>query len=207
MKSRTKTATAVITEHFILLMLRDVRDVLQQASGVFLHQAFWWRVVSFPIFLMGQYFVAVNKTKKEFICPWCVGGCAKLWEWAANPWGGLFTILLRQSDATGGGDYGAGPPKIINLDSKMTGEELTTMIGKLSNEGDSFTAGHSIVGSWAGDHVVLVGDYDSSGLFKKAFSKYRNVSEDVVTAWNVFMDIEEMQLAYNSSCSCRQTDE
>ena len=207
MNSKTAAASAVITEHFSFLMLHDVRDVLRWIVEVFLGQAFWLRVVSFPIFLMGQYFVAVNKTKKEFICPWCVGGGAKLWEWAANPYGGLFTILLRQSDATGGGDYGAGPPRIINLDSNMTGKELTTMIGKLSSEGDSFTAGHCIVGSWAGDHVVLVGDYDSSELYQEARSSYRNISEDVVSAWNVFMDIEEMQLAYNSSCSCQQAGE
>jgi hypothetical protein len=36
---------------------------------------------------MGQYFKACDLDKQEYICPWCVGGAAKLWEWAANPWG------------------------------------------------------------------------------------------------------------------------
>ena len=54
---------------------------------------------------MGQYFVAINKDKKEYVCPWCLGGGAKLFEWAANPQGAIWTLLLRQSSEGGGGEY------------------------------------------------------------------------------------------------------
>ena len=53
---------------------------------------------------MGQYFTLANLDKKEYVCPWCLGGGAKLWEWAANANGSVLTILLRKSDEGGGGD-------------------------------------------------------------------------------------------------------
>lgn len=53
---------------------------------------------------MGQYFKAINTDKHEYICPWCLGETAKLWEWANNRHGSIFTLLLRQSDRGGGGD-------------------------------------------------------------------------------------------------------
>lgn len=53
---------------------------------------------------MGQYFVAVNHSKKEYACPWCLGGTAKLWEWCIQPTAGIFPYLLRKSSGLGGGD-------------------------------------------------------------------------------------------------------
>jgi len=53
---------------------------------------------------MGQYFIAVNKTKKEFVRSWDIGGLAKLWEWCANREAGIFPYLLRRSSQGGGGD-------------------------------------------------------------------------------------------------------
>lgn len=53
---------------------------------------------------MGQYFKAVNLDKKEYVCPWAIGGMAKLWEWCANRQAGIFPFLLRKSNHAGGGD-------------------------------------------------------------------------------------------------------
>jgi hypothetical protein len=53
---------------------------------------------------VGQYFYAVNETKKEFVSPWEIGGVAKLWEWCVNKWAGIFPYLLRKSSGNGGGD-------------------------------------------------------------------------------------------------------
>jgi hypothetical protein len=50
---------------------------------------------------MGQYFRPANVDKKEYVCPRCIGGFAKLYEWAANPQGAIFTMLLRKSSASG----------------------------------------------------------------------------------------------------------
>lgn len=46
---------------------------------------------------MGQYYKLINTQKKEFVCPWCVGGGAKLWEWAASPHGALLTLLQQRN--------------------------------------------------------------------------------------------------------------
>src|SRR5215208_2178091 len=53
---------------------------------------------------MGQYFIAVNETRKEYFTAWDIGGVAKLWEWCVNRQAGVFPYLLRRSDELGGGD-------------------------------------------------------------------------------------------------------
>src|SRR5512145_2034134 len=53
---------------------------------------------------MGQYFMPVNTTKKEYIRALDIGGLAKLWEWCVNPEAGIFPYLLRKSNEGGGGD-------------------------------------------------------------------------------------------------------
>ena len=62
---------------------------------------------------MGQYFIAVNKTKKEFIRSWDIGGGAKLWEWCVNRQAGIFPYLLRKSNEGGGGDVHLDNPKFV----------------------------------------------------------------------------------------------
>lgn len=53
---------------------------------------------------MGQYFLLVNKSKKEYICPHCIECGAKLWEWCASIQSGIALYLLRTSSERGGGD-------------------------------------------------------------------------------------------------------
>ena len=157
---------------------------------------------------MGQYFKAVNLDKQEYVCPWCVGGVAKLWEWAANPWGAVFTMLLRQSSGGGGGDYYGPASRDIHLgqDAKDNAELVMHEIFKgVAMEGRPVTpAPDTTVGRWAGDRVALVGDYDQSHLWDELPS-WRNISKEVVRDWNAFMDIEDMKLTYNPNCSCSST--
>ncbi len=54
--------------------------------------------------MMGQYFRAVNVSKKEYVDPWDIGGLAKLWEWCAGKISGIFPYLFRKSNEHGGGD-------------------------------------------------------------------------------------------------------
>lgn len=153
---------------------------------------------------MGQYFKAVNETKKETICPWCLGGVAKLWEWAANPWGAVFVLLLRRSSGNGGGDYHGSTTQCLDLATHTPEEIAETIARSVLREGaPSGIPDDSIVGRWAGDEVYLVGDYDDSGLYEKARS-YRNISQQVVETWNEFVELESMQLEYNTECSCQQ---
>jgi hypothetical protein len=132
---------------------------------------------------MGQYFKAVNIDKREVVCPWCIGGGAKLWEWAANTQGSIFTLLLRRSDEGGGGDFYG--------------------YHKGCGEGGPITCPlESLVGRWAGDRVVLVGDYDSSKLYQDA-EGFRNISGDLVAVWNQFIELPDRQLEFRP-CSSHQ---
>ena len=109
---------------------------------------------------MGQYFVAVNETKREWLHPHRFGDGLKFMEF--GPSGGGFmlgvALLLRRSNAGGGGDwYGYSAPD-----------------GALNE--------FPVVGSWAGDAVSIVGDYDKSELYQTAMDSYKDVSFDVLRA-------------------------
>jgi hypothetical protein len=151
---------------------------------------------------MGQYFRAVNKTKQEVVCPWCLGGGAKLWEWAANPFGAVFTLLLRRSDGSGGGDFYGTGPQIIQLDQPDPNTLMHAITGGVAMEGKPIDPEpNTVVGRWAGDEVYLVGDYDSSELFEESFG-YRNISRQLAETWNDFIEIKDMQLKYDPDCKC-----
>lgn len=108
---------------------------------------------------MGQYYMAVNPRKREYICPWCIGGGSKLWEWAVNLEAAIFPVLLAKTDEGGGGDPDWEDPKV-----------------------------QQVFGRWAGDPVYLVGDYDSSKLYDKAREEYANISGEVGEAVSDFLD-------------------
>lgn len=158
---------------------------------------------------MGQYFRAINLTKREFVCPWCIGGVAKLWEWAVNPQqAGIFALLLRKSTGSGGGDYDAGGTRFLNLQDGAEAISAAIHAG-VEREGKPVSLPpDSIVGRWAGDAVYLAGDYDAPGtepdnLYNRADSEFTNISKQVVKAWNAFVEIKEMQLKYQPCDSHR----
>lgn len=92
---------------------------------------------------MGQYFLIANLDKKEYLSPHQMGTGAKLWEIAANCQQGILPYLLRQSDVKDG-------------------------IGDLNPDR---TQSYPNAGRWAGDRIVVVGDYDESGLYDKIDDK------------------------------------
>ncbi len=88
---------------------------------------------------MGQYWIPVNLTKKEFVDPHKLGTGLKLWEQAANhPSTGAALIILcaAMPEMRGGGDF------------------------DLENDTQDYNAISSrTIGRWAGDRIALVGDY------------------------------------------------
>jgi hypothetical protein len=71
---------------------------------------------------LGQYFVLVNETRKEMVCPFCAGGTSKLFEWCAQPHSGLLPYLVRRSNETGGGAIAA--PANVSFAGRWAGEEV-----------------------------------------------------------------------------------
>lgn len=98
---------------------------------------------------MGQYYIAVNKTKKQFLYPHAFDDGLKAWEIVAN--GSMLKALgylLVKSDGGGSGDLHE----------------------------------NQLVGYWAGDEIVIIGDYDSSKLYEEAMAKYTDISTTVIYA-------------------------
>ena len=129
---------------------------------------------------LGQYFNLISKSPEpdhpeqdEMVCAWCLGGTAKLFEWAANPQCGVLPFLLRRSNEGGGGD-------IQDLESAQ------------------------YAGRWAGRIVLLVGDYDESGLHHQAYETFRNISPELAREYNQFMGCEEYRLNETLCSSCQE---
>jgi hypothetical protein len=120
---------------------------------------------------MGQYFIAVNKTKTEYVKAWDIDGGAKLWEWCANRKAGTFPYLLRKSNEGGGGDI------------------------------HNHVSNPQYAGRWAGDEVYLVGDYDNSGLYKEATNNYTNIAKELVEEYNTFIGSKDRALAYTPTAA------
>lgn len=161
------------------------------------------RVFLFPPLFMGQYFKAVNLDRHEYVCPWCLGGGAKFWEWAANPQGAIFTLLLRKSNDTGGGDI----PRHHFVADPVDGDGdhgiTKSLVASLDrDEPDAELPADSVIGTWVGDRIALVGDYDSSGLYTKS-KAFTNISEQLAREWNRFIDVPGRTLTYHDDCSCR----
>ncbi|HQZ64532.1 MAG TPA: hypothetical protein PLY87_05630 [Planctomycetaceae bacterium] len=155
---------------------------------------------------MGQYFKPANLDKREYICPWCIGGGAKFFEWAANTQGAIFTMLLHRSDETSASEMAQFAKSWTAADDGAESEDdssrdLLLCTGIPGSEAVPYPY-LCTVGGWAGDRVVLIGDGDSSGLYGE-LEKFTNISEAVVRDWNAVLPIPDLQLKLCDDCYCR----
>ena len=135
---------------------------------------------------MGQYFIPVNLDKKEFIMPHKLASGLKLWEQLAGSGVGQALVILQAAhrEQRGGGDLDLkenwhGPERVMS--------EYPTSPGPMPE--DYATVARRTIGRWAGDRVVLVGDYaeDSdlpeypnfSKLYSEAQDNWEDVTDDV----------------------------
>lgn len=116
---------------------------------------------------MGQYHTLYNKTKKEFIEPHNIDNGMKLLEqigWAGST-SSVLMLLISNSNGRGGGDLNHDNPAL-----------------------------NSVIGSWAGDSIVLQGDYvcenDPAYISEEEIATYTDIS----TAVNVL--IKELMAKY-----------
>jgi hypothetical protein len=128
---------------------------------------------------MGQYYYPVNIDKREFIHPHKFGDGLKLLEFGCSGSGTMtgLAILLCDGNGRGGGD--------LMYHGEGAGQYGSPVQDK-----------HPIVGSWAGDRIVITGDYADAGKFVPpdllgdsnatlmdvAAKDFKDVSEDVLLA-------------------------
>jgi len=123
---------------------------------------------------MGQYFVAANHTKKEFVCPWCVGGVAKLVEWMLNPQAAILPYLLRRSDGSGGGDIE--DPSAVEYAGRWAGEDV------------------ELLGDYEGD----------GSAYRQVYETYANISPDAVAEILAALGIGDIGLEVGVCGTCEQ---
>lgn len=114
---------------------------------------------------MGQYYRLFNLDKKQIFAIGALNG-AKLGEICDNNSMGLVGLLLRQSTEFGGGDYNFDNKDIYEYNKK------------------------ALVGSWAGDRIALIGDYDESEIYDDAH-KFKDITDDLIALWNRIAPEEE----------------
>ena len=97
---------------------------------------------------MGQYYVAVNKQKKQVLRPGPFGDSSKMVEWGSSSIGFLTALGVLMSDGCGSGN------------------------GDLITDNSEYEA---LIGSWAGDTVVVSGDYGKDGwlVTKKQIASWK----------------------------------
>lgn len=102
---------------------------------------------------MGQYHIPINITRKEFISPHMLGDGLKALEQAFNDGLGsttsaLHALLMGSHERRGGGDYNDGLDGTYDPAKGMVYER--TELADVAEE---------VLGRWACDKVVIVGDY------------------------------------------------
>lgn len=127
---------------------------------------------------MGQYYLAINKTKKQYIAPHALDAGAKLLEFSCTD---SFTIglclLLANSNGRGGGDV-------------MIREEYDSKTGKYKpltqGQEEHLEVIKEVAGRWAGDQIVIQGDYaeptDPGYVSEEELKGYNNISSLVLNA-------------------------
>lgn len=131
---------------------------------------------------MGQYHTIYNKTKKEYFS---IGG-AKLLEKSFNPLSSTaLMVLLCNSNGRGGGDLYVERDYDKNYKSKpLKGKKWEIQ-----------QALEQIQGRWAGDEIVIQGDYarktDPSYLKDKDTEHFTDITETLMTALQADEDLNE----------------
>lgn len=134
---------------------------------------------------MGQYFYVVNMDKRQYLHPHCFDDGLKLMEFGLSGCGTMagLALLLRRSSEGGGGDF---------------------------DPGDNSSHAVEIVGSWAGDRIVVVGDYDNSRLYqacKDGVGGFINVSHYVLDALMLDEGFAELVKSEARYRMCKETSQ
>lgn len=138
---------------------------------------------------MGQYYLPVNLTKREFVDPHKLGAGLKICEQLGTHVGSALVVLLASHpEPRGGGDFCMDEP-MPHLSGST--EEIPSNYPEVAKR---------TIGRWAGDQIAIVGDYAEDSDLPAAFEAskifrgcrgvdeegnpvpptYRDITEDVV---------------------------
>jgi hypothetical protein len=139
---------------------------------------------------MGQYFRIVNLDKQEYIDP----DSNKLWELCANNEARLLPWLLAKGPQDG--TSLSHTDRNGELIERRKGEDFDAYIERVGEEANvPIGQGRfKTPGRWAGDRVVVVGDYDESGLYQRAKKEFKEISAEVIPELNEFLGIEKLKV-------------
>lgn len=139
---------------------------------------------------MGQYYMVVDLDRREYVHPHRLGSGLKLWEICAGNLPRVLAYLLRGSTGRGGGDPRVPYQRFQDEDGDVDWAALDEAIAeRFPNEG-----------RWAGDRVVIVGDYDESeafgGLYREVQDSgdWTEISAEVAAEFNRFIEFEDMRV-------------
>jgi hypothetical protein len=79
-------------------------------------------------------------------------------------------------------DMGSGA-KAIEQFGATSSSVLTYLLIKSDGQGGGDVFG-KYLGHWVGDPIVVIGDYDSSGLYQLASKEFKNISKEVLVDYN-----------------------
>lgn len=142
---------------------------------------------------MGQYYVTVNLDKGEYIMPHRFGQGLKLLEFGCSRYGTLsaLALLLADGNGRGGGDLSITVsddpehhdynPWFENVPGCLRVEhEFQIPVGELNKQVNYKILVPKIIGRWAGDRIVVAGDYADDGKFltEEQCEKYREKMGD-----------------------------
>lgn len=122
---------------------------------------------------MGQYYYAINIDKQQYLHPHNCGDGLKLLEFGISSMGTMacLAILLADGNGRGGGDlYGStcracdGTGYERRKDGNPRLRKGHPVLCKVC-KGHRHMPPPKIVGSWAGDRIVIAGDYADKGKF------------------------------------------
>jgi len=125
---------------------------------------------------MGQYYYAINIDKKQYLHPHKCGDGLKLLEFGLSSCGTMacLAILLADGNGRGGGDLMGpkceacnGTGYELRKDGKPRQSKGMPVFCKFC-KGTRHMPPPEIVGSWAGDRIVIAGDYADDGKFLPA---------------------------------------
>jgi hypothetical protein len=137
---------------------------------------------------MGQYHQVYNLTKKETFSPHALNEGAKLLEWAV---GGTYTaglaVLLCNSNGRGGGDLNLYAVPKKDADGNWVEDADGNIVYDYTPEQAEHAAAIAqVAGRWAGDRIVVQGDYAAKGdpafISDKCLKGFTDISDKVVAA-------------------------